>query len=496
MTTLSPVAQSAGPDEEELRMLRAVDAASHGRPDQVLSLTDHLLTSGSPRVRSQAALLAAAVHLQGNRLERAAALYRHVGAMDMGADGAWAVLAALGRGDLETAKIWRSAMGDVGLTSYAAGLSHLADGLLCSLDGAGDGALDLLARAVAELAPVGSQLLLPESPAALAGLVAISRGEPAAAQLLLDRALRSNLGGDACRSRHLLIVAWSLMARGHLDDAERRLDGLGAAHELSDRDLLLFWCLRAGIARRRGDMTNLRTSWRELRSHLLGLSLNLYDLLPLGEMMIVAARLGDYDHLAPYVEEALDLLATLGQPAVWAAPLHWCGVQAAFHTENPAALLPHADALVTIARVSPYAATLAEAGRTWLQVLRDEADQDCVENSVRALAETGHAWDAARLAGLAALRQRDRDDQHAMLQLARQVSQTTRPLLESSVLTTRELDVARLVVAGHGYRAIGERLFISPKTVEHHVARMRRRLGASSREELLSMLRSAIAGDG
>ncbi len=41
---------------------------------------------------------------------------------------------------------------------------------------------------------------------------------------------------------------------------------------------------------------------------------------------------------------------------------------------------------------------------------------------------------------------------------------------------------------GHAYRD-GARLFISAKTVEHHVARIRQRLGAGSQSEMLSMLR-------
>ena len=50
------------------------------------------------------------------------------------------------------------------------------------------------------------------------------------------------------------------------------------------------------------------------------------------------------------------------------------------------------------------------------------------------------------------------------------------------------------VLEGHGYRAIGERLFISPKTVEHHVARIRSRLGATSRGELLERLHDILVG--
>ena len=50
-----------------------------------------------------------------------------------------------------------------------------------------------------------------------------------------------------------------------------------------------------------------------------------------------------------------------------------------------------------------------------------------------------------------------------------------------SPLSDREREVADLLLLGMPYRDIGAQLFISAKTVEHHVARIRRRLGAGSR---------------
>ncbi len=41
----------------------------------------------------------------------------------------------------------------------------------------------------------------------------------------------------------------------------------------------------------------------------------------------------------------------------------------------------------------------------------------------------------------------------------------------------------RLVAEGLTNAAIGERLFISPKTAEHHVGRIRQKLGLRSRAE-------------
>ena len=48
-----------------------------------------------------------------------------------------------------------------------------------------------------------------------------------------------------------------------------------------------------------------------------------------------------------------------------------------------------------------------------------------------------------------------------------------------------------MVLAGGTHREIGARLFISPKTVEHHVARIRTKLGATNRAEFVAALRTS-----
>jgi len=62
---------------------------------------------------------------------------------------------------------------------------------------------------------------------------------------------------------------------------------------------------------------------------------------------------------------------------------------------------------------------------------------------------------------------------------------TDRPAMEDarSPLTARERDVLRLVAEGHTNREIGDRLFISEKTVSVHVSNAMSKLGALSRYE-------------
>lgn len=64
--------------------------------------------------------------------------------------------------------------------------------------------------------------------------------------------------------------------------------------------------------------------------------------------------------------------------------------------------------------------------------------------------------------------------------------------LVAAGLSEREAEVSRLVVEGHTYKEIGAQLYISPKTVEHHVAKIRQRLGAESRAELLAIVRELV----
>jgi DNA-binding NarL/FixJ family response regulator len=58
------------------------------------------------------------------------------------------------------------------------------------------------------------------------------------------------------------------------------------------------------------------------------------------------------------------------------------------------------------------------------------------------------------------------------------------PSLRSLGITSRELDVLKLVADGLSNREIAERLFLSPKTVERHLTSLFDRTGIRNRGDL------------
>jgi DNA-binding CsgD family transcriptional regulator len=406
-------------------------------------------------------------------------------------------------------------------------------------------ALSTLTRASALLEPVGRTALLVDTPAALAALVALHSGELGVAESVLQRAVDADLGGAPCRPRHRLLLAWIAMLAGRMTRAREYMamaqdsarpgaaqdsarsgaaqDSArsGAAQEgsglLEPRDDVFLQALEVGLARRSSDVPALVRAWVKAREAVVRHPVDLFTLLPLGELVVAAARLQDGDRLRPHLAEAQALLARLGDPQLWATSLHWSGAQAAILTDDPDGLRPHAAALVAAARTSPYAATLARAGRSWMRVLTGDVDAAGVVRAAEELTAVGLGWDGSRLAGQAAARAVDQKARSVLLGCARALADSTgcenapsvpapRPSGDAApapasapapslggVLSEREREVARLVVEGQTYREIGGRLYISAKTVEHHVSRMRQRLGASNRSDLLARLRAELA---
>ncbi|MEU5696811.1 AAA family ATPase [Actinosynnema sp. NPDC020468] len=161
------------------------------------------------------------------------------------------------------------------------------------------------------------------------------------------------------------------------------------------------------------------------------------------------------------------------------------------------------------------AAPLAEAGLAACQALvathRDEDPVPLLERARDAADALGLAYYSAGLAELIALCGLENGDEAAAgalgevadrfdaLGASRDAARCRHHVRSTGVVTPsrrgrrgygnalspREQDVARLLAQGRTNREIADVLFLSPRTVEQHVARVLRKLGAASRADLL-----------
>ena len=201
----------------------------------------------------------------------------------------------------------------------------------------------------------------------------------------------------------------------------RRRDGGATLHR---RDALWATALQTAIARRNGDSGAVQKYWYAAMEVLAECSMDLFSLLPVGELWVAAARMRQVDRLQHTLTEAFALLESLGNPVLWSVPLHWAGVHAGILANSPEAVAPHGQALTAAAHHSAFAKALATAGRSWLRVLANHVDIDEVTVAARGLSQFGLTWDATRLASQAALQTPDGRVSGAMLQLARDLKQT------------------------------------------------------------------------
>jgi DNA-binding CsgD family transcriptional regulator len=495
---------------------RLADAlALSGDCPAAAALADNLLSSSDSAERAAAVRIAASVAAHDGNVSQAAELFGWLGPHPDAVVGAAAAIVLAATGDLANARV-ALRLKDVGPPTMAARTSRsLAEGLLRTMDQPYPAAMAKLGQAIGAGQP--SSEVLPDSPAALVALAAIHGGDPVRARSVIGRAVRAR-GDVLFERRHLLLGGWIKMQDGQLPSAGADVVAAGSAG-LHRRDALWAAALQTAIARRSGDAGALQKHWSAAMEVLAEHSVDLFALLPVGELWVAAARMRHVDQLRHTLDQAFALLESLGNPSLWSVPLHWAGVHAGILANSPESIAPHGQALSAAAGDSTLARALSGAGRTWLRVLANQVAVDEVTAATRSLSHVGLTSDATRLAGQAALRTPDNRVSGTMLQLARDLKMGLKadtaatetpsgvpgaglaagapsaPQLPpaGSRLSDREREVAELLLLGMPYRDIGGQLFISAKTVEHHVARIRRRLGASSRSEMLSMLRAMLA---
>jgi DNA-binding CsgD family transcriptional regulator len=478
-------------------------------------LADELLMSDDPAERAAAVRIAASIAAHDGGAAQAAELFRWLGPYSDAVVSAAGAVVSIGVGDVAAARAAISSESAGPPTSTARAARSLVEGLIRTLDSPYPVAIARLAQSITSDQP--ASVVTPDTPAGLVTLAALHGGDPVRARTVIGRAVRA-AGDDEgfAAPRHRLLLGWVRMQEGQLAAAGADVAAAIAGTELHRRDALWVAALQTGIARRGGDSGAVQKHWYTAIEVMTEYSLDVYSLLPLGELWVAAGRLRQTDQLRHTIDEAFNLLDALGNPMLWSLLLHWSGVHAGILANSPEAVAPHGQALTAAAGHSAFAKALATAGRIWLRVLANHVDVDEVAVAARSLAQYGLGWDATRLASQAALHTPDGRVSGVMLQLARDlklalvgmddgvdaptavasVRQSGSSMPPSSRLSEREREVAELLLQGLPYRDIGSQLFISAKTVEHHVARIRRRLGAESRSELLSMLRAILGSAG
>ena len=474
-------------------------AALAGDPARALRLADETLSIADtiPADRRRAMSVTAAVLAQRGFATRTAELYQTLG----DADALLAVPALLATGDLDNARAVLDKAppsADDAPTLTAPAIRLLATGLLATIDGDLPSALSDLTRSAGLLEPAGEAVLLPYSPAEIAAIVAAQCGEVALADATLGHAVAAKVGGGLAHAGLLLLHGWNALTRGTLDTVREVLDRV--REPLEPADEVLAAALAAGLARRTDDATALAEAHARGRTALIHHPVNLYLLRPVGELAIAAAVLGERDTLTPHLRQAQALLATLGDPPLWAAPLHWCLLHAALAAGDRDAAQTAMATLTTLADRAPHVRRLADAAACWLHVSAGDADPVTVRTAACGLRQANLDWDGAQLAAAAAAGTDDRKAAADLMACARTLTDTIDPALPketeeepaAALLSERELEVGRLILAGLTHKQIGARLFISAKTVEHHVARMKTRLGADGRNELFNRLRALL----
>ncbi|SDT80965.1 LuxR C-terminal-related transcriptional regulator [Actinoplanes derwentensis] len=483
---------------------RALATALAGDLDHASRLTDQVLSAGTPGQRAEAAYVAAAVLAYRGQTAQSVRLFAWAGS-DVAAGFAAVGLIATGRLPDAQRLIRPDDPAAQPPTSLSAAATLMARGTAESVTSPSATALSTLVQAATLIGPAGPSALLPDSPEAVGALLAMHGNDLDVADSLLARAERHGTGGAPLSARHHLLSTWVLLLRGRLDEVEQRLPATAGVTAPEGRDNLFGTALRVGLARRNSDLVGLRSAWPDACQALIGQPVELFNLLPLGELAVAAARLGEFHRVAGHLAEADRLLAALGDPPLWTVLLHWYRLQAAILSDDHDTARRHADHLDAARTAGPFAAAYADAALVWLEVLAGRIDPEPVLSAARTLSLAGLTWDAARLAGQAAIRTADRKAMALLLESARAMQDRgTRPEHAASgtpgravaagqqLLSAREREVGALVLAGMTYKQIAGRLYLSAKTVEHHMARIRQRLGCADRHELLSRLREII----
>ncbi len=302
---------------------------------------------------------------------------------------------------------------------------------------------------------------------------------------------------------------YTLLRRGELDDAEASLrDGL-EAHTLWNLGVeglsgTAAWL--AGVRRERGDLAGARQALEAVTERGDASHGERYWLDSLAEQLLAEERseealavvrrarqrfahltaidtplrvheaaalhrLGRHDEALALAAEEVEAARRWGAPSIVARALRALGTLE--HTEG----IAHLQEAVELAERSPARLEQAKALAALGVALRAARRPTEARDPLR------QALDLAEARGATALAGQVRSELYAAGGRPR-----TTALQGRAALTPSELRVAERAAAGQTNRAIGEALFVTPKTVELHLRNAYRKLGAQKRHELAALL--------
>jgi len=459
-------AVDAGADPASVAVGRAEAAALLGLPVD-------------PGTDARLAAVAGAVAAHEGRPARAAEAL-------LGADPLLAVPALVSLGRLaEATHITRTHPG-------TPAVARLAEAMLAAVAPADAVPLLIEAAEAAERTPPA--VVLPDTPHAWGAVVAVAAGDAATAEHLLRRALDHGVGGPVAARRHRLLLAWVRLRTGRYDTAVTELRGLDP--RLPGREALLATALRAGLARRSGDIARLREAWTAVEPVLARQAVDLFQAEQVEELAVAATRLRRPHRIVPVLGALDAAVAGLGGPPAWRVTVGWIRLQTAVAADDAAAVRAAADEIATAGAAGSRQRAQAVAATVWAESMAGAVDAATVVAAVEELAAAELPWEASRLAGHAAIRTADPAAARRLLEVARDLSgaEPSGPAASPAGLSEREIEVARLVLDGRTHKEIGAQLYISPKTVEHHVARIRTKVGATDRAEFVAALKALLGG--
>lgn len=277
-----------------------------------------------------------------------------------------------------------------------------------------------------------------------------------------------------------LVLSSLLLSRGRIEEAEQGFESVleraRARHWISTRVAAAAGLTRIRLARGDADAALEVTALGLEVVERKGIWVWGRELVPVAVQTLLArGELADARELAKRFASGL---AGRDAPAASAASLSCTAAVAEAQGRHRAAARGFGSAERRWRQLpSPYHAAEAREGHARCLLAQGEGEgADLLLNALESFEDLGASWDATRVR--AALREHD---------IAPPSPTRGGRRAYGNQLSPREVEVVRLAGSGRKNREIAETLFISPRTVEAHVASAVRKLGLESRQQLASV---------